>query len=198
MAGRLLLGDNMECKIRGIGKVRVQLKDGSSFVLHNVRYTPELKRNVISLRTLEKEGYIIKLQSGKIKVINGSRVVLSVTRRDNCVYSLDGHVVADELNASVEEKDNLAHVLHKRLGDIYIEAGRLQEGMGLYSQVQTRSIWKVQRVEAVSRELDWEDVAGTPQRNGLAERINRTLMDKGTDKSIVELQVRGGTLQRIK
>nr|GFC18399.1 hypothetical protein [Tanacetum cinerariifolium] len=74
--GRVLLGDNMECKIRGIGK------------------------------------------SGKIKVINGSRVVLSGTRRDNCVYSLDGHAVTGELNASVEEKDNLAHVWHKRLGHI--------------------------------------------------------------------------------
>nr|GEV53835.1 putative ribonuclease H-like domain-containing protein [Tanacetum cinerariifolium] len=31
------LGDNRECKIRGIGNVRVQLKDGSSFMLHNVR-----------------------------------------------------------------------------------------------------------------------------------------------------------------
>nr|GEU64337.1 retrovirus-related Pol polyprotein from transposon TNT 1-94 [Tanacetum cinerariifolium] len=29
-------------------------------------------------------------------------------RRDNCVYSLDGHAVAGELNASVEEKDSLA------------------------------------------------------------------------------------------
>ena len=120
--GRVLLGDNRECKIRGIGKVRVQLKDGSSFVLNNVRYIPELKRNLISLGTLEKEGYTVKLQSGKIKVINGSRVILSGTRRDNCVYSLDGHAVAGELNASVEEKDSLAQVWHKRLGHIS-EAG---------------------------------------------------------------------------
>ena len=120
--GRVLLGDNRECKIKGIGKVRVQLKDGSSFVLHNVRYIPELKRNLISLGTLEKEGYTVKMQSGKIKVINGSRVILSGTRRDNCVYSLDGHAVAGELNASVEEKDSLAQVWHKRLGHIS-EAG---------------------------------------------------------------------------
>nr|GFA14280.1 retrovirus-related Pol polyprotein from transposon TNT 1-94 [Tanacetum cinerariifolium] len=102
--GKVLLGDNRECKIRGIGKVRLQIKDGLSFVLHNVRYIPELKRNLISLGTLEKEGYTVKLQSGKIKVINGSRVVLSGTRRDNCVYSLDGHAMAGELNASVERK----------------------------------------------------------------------------------------------
>ncbi|GJU03531.1 retrovirus-related pol polyprotein from transposon TNT 1-94 [Tanacetum coccineum] len=74
--------------------------------------------NLISLRTLEKEGYTIKLQSGKVKVIYSSRVILSGTRRDNCVYYLDGHEVAGELNASVEEKDSLAHVWHKRLGHI--------------------------------------------------------------------------------
>nr|GEZ01906.1 retrovirus-related Pol polyprotein from transposon TNT 1-94 [Tanacetum cinerariifolium] len=104
------LGDNRECKIRGIGKVRIQLRDGSSFVLNNVRYIPELKKNLISLGTLEKEGFTIKLQSGKVKVINGSKVVLSRIRRDNCVYSLDGHAIAGELNVIVKEKDSLAQV----------------------------------------------------------------------------------------
>nr|GEZ49477.1 retrovirus-related Pol polyprotein from transposon TNT 1-94 [Tanacetum cinerariifolium] len=65
---------------------------------------------------------VTQCQSGKIKVIDGSRVVLSRTRRDNCVYSLDGYAVAGELNASVEEKDSLAQVWHKRLGHIS-EAG---------------------------------------------------------------------------
>ncbi|GJV30383.1 hypothetical protein Tco_1386831 [Tanacetum coccineum] len=102
--GSVQLGDNRECKIRGIGKVRIQLRDGSSLVLHNVRYIPELKRNLISLGILEKEGFTVKLQSGKVKVINGSRVVLSGIRMDNCVYSLDCHAMAGELNASVKKK----------------------------------------------------------------------------------------------
>ncbi|GJR76615.1 retrovirus-related pol polyprotein from transposon TNT 1-94 [Tanacetum coccineum] len=82
------------------------------------RYIPELKRNLISLGTLEKKVYTITLQSGEVKVINGSIVVLSGSRRDNCVYSLDGHAVAGELNASVEEKHSRAQVWHKRLGHI--------------------------------------------------------------------------------
>ncbi|GKF16291.1 hypothetical protein Tco_0061209, partial [Tanacetum coccineum] len=106
--GSVQLGDNRECKIRSIGNVRIQLRDMSSFVLHNVGYIPELKRNLISLRTLEKEGFTIKLQSGKVKVINGSMVDLSGIRRDNCVYSLDGHAREGELNPSVEEKYSLA------------------------------------------------------------------------------------------
>ncbi|GJT34379.1 hypothetical protein Tco_0924798 [Tanacetum coccineum] len=73
------LGDNRECKIRGISKVRLQLKDGSSFVLHNVRYIPELKRNLISLGTLEKEGYTVKMQSGKVK--EGMGFISSCSKR---------------------------------------------------------------------------------------------------------------------
>nr|GEY29854.1 zinc finger, CCHC-type [Tanacetum cinerariifolium] len=192
----VLLGDNRECKTRGIGKVRLQLKDGLSFVLYNVRYIPELKRNLISLGTLEKEGYTVKLQSGKIKVINGSMVVLSGTRRDNCVYSLDGHAVAGELNASVEEKDSLAQVWHKRLGHISEAGLQVLEKQGLFGKKslvnQTgRTVKKLRTnngLEFCNREFKQLcidsgiarhlTVVGTPQQNGLAKRMNRTLMDK--------------------
>nr|GEU35214.1 retrotransposon protein, putative, Ty1-copia subclass [Tanacetum cinerariifolium] len=128
------LGDNMECKIRGIGKVMIQLKDGSSFMLHYVRCIPELKRNLISLGTLEKEGYTVKLQSNKVKVINGSRVILSRIRRDNYVYSLDGHAMTGEINASVVEKDSLAWVWHKRLRHISEAGLHVLEKQGLFGK----------------------------------------------------------------
>ena len=50
--GNVLLGDGRECRVRGTGKVQVQMRDGSSFVLDNVMYVPELRRNLISLGTL--------------------------------------------------------------------------------------------------------------------------------------------------
>ncbi|GKD38746.1 hypothetical protein Tco_1258953 [Tanacetum coccineum] len=69
------------------------MRDGSSFVLDNVRYVLKLRQNLISLATLEKEGFTVKMQSGKIKVIKGLLVVLLGTRRANCIYTLDGQVV---------------------------------------------------------------------------------------------------------
>ncbi|GJW81786.1 retrotransposon protein, putative, ty1-copia subclass [Tanacetum coccineum] len=144
--GSVQLGDNRECKIRGIGKVRVQLRDGSSFVLNNVRYIPELKRNLISLGTLEKEGFTVKMQSGKVKVINGSRVVLSGTRRDNCVYSLDGHAMAGELNASVEEKDSLAQGKSNR---VRFGVGR-HTTQGVIDYVYS-DLWGPSQVESIRR-----------------------------------------------
>ncbi|GJR94831.1 retrovirus-related pol polyprotein from transposon TNT 1-94 [Tanacetum coccineum] len=98
--GTVLLGNNRACSIMGIGKVRVQMKDGSSFVLENVCYIPELKRNLISLGTLDQEGYTVKLQNGRVKMIKGSLMVLSGTMKGNYVYSLDGRAESGE--ASVD------------------------------------------------------------------------------------------------
>nr|GEV73418.1 retrovirus-related Pol polyprotein from transposon TNT 1-94 [Tanacetum cinerariifolium] len=173
-------------------------------VTHNVRYIPELKRNLISLGTVEKVGYTVKLQSGKVKVINGSMVILSGIQRDNCVYSLDGHAMAGEINASVEEKDNLAQVWHKRLGHIsearlqtygvrlrwnhwelrgisylllmiipggMIKKLRTYHGLEFYNQKFEQLCIKSE----ITRHLT---VVGTPQQNEVAERMNRTLMDK--------------------
>ncbi|GKC59491.1 hypothetical protein Tco_1087089 [Tanacetum coccineum] len=92
-SGNILLDDGRECRVRGTCKVQVHMRDESSFVLDNVMYVPELRRNLISLGTLEKEGFTVKMRSGKIKVIKGSLVVLSGTKGANCIYTLDGHVV---------------------------------------------------------------------------------------------------------
>ncbi|GJW98518.1 retrovirus-related pol polyprotein from transposon TNT 1-94, partial [Tanacetum coccineum] len=82
----------------GYGNVRVQMKYSSSFVLENVRYIPELKRNLISLGTLDREGYIVKLQNGRVKAKSG------------------------EASVRIQEKESLAQVWHKHLGHIS-EAG---------------------------------------------------------------------------
>ncbi|GKA82899.1 retrovirus-related pol polyprotein from transposon TNT 1-94 [Tanacetum coccineum] len=90
------LGDNRECKIRGIGKVMVTTERWVKFCVTQSR--------------------------ASIRCINGSWGLFYGIRRDNCVYSLDDHAMASELNASVERKDSLAQVWHKRLGHIS-EAG---------------------------------------------------------------------------
>ncbi|GJR11478.1 zinc finger, CCHC-type containing protein [Tanacetum coccineum] len=91
--GSVQLGDNKTCTIKGIGKVKIQLHDGSSFILEDVRYVPRLRRSLISLGTLEKEGYIVKMQMGRIKVIKGCRVMMTGLRKKNYVYTLKAKVM---------------------------------------------------------------------------------------------------------
>nr|GEV81329.1 retrotransposon protein, putative, Ty1-copia subclass [Tanacetum cinerariifolium] len=117
------------------------------------RYIPELKRNLISLGTLKKEGYTVKLQSGKVKVINGSRVILSGIRRDNCVYSLDGHAMSGGCGF-ISSGSNTKHLES-------LKSGRKFEQLCVESEI--------------ARHLTF---AGTLQLNRVAKRMNRTLMDK--------------------
>nr|GEV44535.1 putative reverse transcriptase domain-containing protein [Tanacetum cinerariifolium] len=106
----VLLGDNGECSIMRIGKVRVQMKDGLSFVLDNVHYILELKINLISLGTLDREGYTVKLQNGRVKVIKGSLMILLGTIKVNSIYSLDGWAESNEASVGIQEKESLAQV----------------------------------------------------------------------------------------
>ncbi|GJR56401.1 hypothetical protein Tco_1406922 [Tanacetum coccineum] len=137
------------------------MRDGSSFVLDNVRYVLELRRNLISLGTLEKEGFTVKMQSGKIKVIKGSLVVLSGTRRANCVYTLDGQVVTRKTLKG-----------RKQLGE-YQTGWKIKTGNVLDSRNQ-RSTQQCMK-SGVAKHLG---VAGIQQQNGLVNETNVTLFAK--------------------
>ncbi|GJU27992.1 hypothetical protein Tco_1166613 [Tanacetum coccineum] len=59
----------------------------------SVRYVPGLRRSLISLDTLEKEGYTMKMQMGRIKVIKGCRVMMTGIKKKKCVYTLKAKVM---------------------------------------------------------------------------------------------------------
>ncbi|GJR65109.1 zinc finger, CCHC-type containing protein [Tanacetum coccineum] len=92
-SGSVQLGDNRTCTIKGTWKVKIQLHDGSSFILEDVMYVSGLKRSLISLGTLKKEGYTMKMQMGIIKVIKGCWVMMTRIRKKNCVYTLEAKVI---------------------------------------------------------------------------------------------------------
>nr|GFB18970.1 retrovirus-related Pol polyprotein from transposon TNT 1-94 [Tanacetum cinerariifolium] len=71
-----------------------------------------------------------------------------VLARDNCVYSLDGHAVTGELNASVEEKDSLAQVWHKRLGHISDAGLQVLESRGVIDYVHS-DLWSPSQMESL-------------------------------------------------
>ncbi|GKG01856.1 zinc finger, CCHC-type containing protein, partial [Tanacetum coccineum] len=153
MAGNAMYGETC--------KVQVQMRDGSSFVLDNVRYVLKLRLNLISLGTLEKDGFTVNMQSGKIKVIKGSLMVPSGTRRANCVYTLDGQAVTRKTLKG-----------RKKLGEYQI-GWKIKTGniLNFFNQRSTQQCTK----SGVAKHLD---VAGLQQQNGLVEETNMTLLAK--------------------
>ncbi|CAN1141484.1 Retrovirus-related Pol polyprotein from transposon TNT 1-94 [Linum perenne] len=55
--GTVLMGDNSSCKVAGIRSVQIKMFDGAVRTLTDVRHIPDLKRNLISLSTLDSKGY---------------------------------------------------------------------------------------------------------------------------------------------
>ena len=77
------MGDDHPCNIEGIGTVSVKMVDGIVRELKEVRYVPQLKRNLISVGVLEALGLVISMRDGVLKMIKGSMVVMKGVRRNN-------------------------------------------------------------------------------------------------------------------
>ncbi|GJT34504.1 zinc finger, CCHC-type containing protein [Tanacetum coccineum] len=137
------------------------MRDWLSFVLDNVKYVPELRRNLISLGTLKKDSFTVKIQSGKIKVIKGSLMVLLGTRRANCVYTLYGQVVTwMTLKGSKQLEE-------------YQTGWKIKTGNVLDSCNQGSTQQCIE--SGTARHLG---IAGIQQQNGLVEETNMTLLAK--------------------
>ena len=110
--GTVFLGNNNFCQIRGIGKVKLCLQDGSIQILISVRFILVVKRNLISLGMLEQKGFNILLNQGKMFVRSVDQVIMEADR-DHILYYLTARVVDGKSNAVSDESLRLWHM---RLG----------------------------------------------------------------------------------
>jgi hypothetical protein len=69
------LGDDAPCKIVGMGKVKIKQRNGSQWLLKEVRHVPYLRKNIISRGKLESEGFISIFTDKEWKVTKGSLAI---------------------------------------------------------------------------------------------------------------------------
>ena len=113
----VLLGNNKPCKVQGIGSVRIRMHNDTERVLTNVRFIPELKRNLISLGMLDELGYVIKVEAGTIKIMKGSLLVMKGLKK-NGIYSVLGSTIIGLVSSVVGPSLNNTILWHKRLGHV--------------------------------------------------------------------------------
>ena len=81
--------------------------------LKEVRYVPQLKRNLISIGALEALGLVVR--DGVFKMIKGSMVVMKGFRRDN-LYYLKGSTVTGQVETSSSSDDGYKKVWQVKVG----------------------------------------------------------------------------------
>eukprot|EP00253_Pinus_taeda_P032181 PITA_32181 len=52
----IVLGDNSKYLVKGVGNVTLQLNQGNTIHLQDVLYVPNLKKNLVSISTMEDKG----------------------------------------------------------------------------------------------------------------------------------------------
>ncbi|KAG8501537.1 hypothetical protein CXB51_004025 [Gossypium anomalum] len=116
--GVVLMGNNTSCKIACVGIIRVKMFDGVVRTLSDVRHGPELKRNLISLSTLDSKRYRCTAKSGVLKISKGSLFVMIGQRKTVKLYVLQGSTVTGDaaVTSSSLSDDDITKLWHMRLG----------------------------------------------------------------------------------
>ena len=111
---KVLMVNNTQCKVKGIGKIRITNDDGTIIILKDVRYMSDMSRNLISYGMLEKSG--CNYRDGDFTITfykDGQKVITS--KYENGLYYLQGSVSQGEVNVS-ESTDMKTKVWLSRLG----------------------------------------------------------------------------------
>jgi len=84
--------NDIACQMIGISTVRIKMFNGVVRDLTDVRYVSQVKKNIISVRTVESKGLKVTLENIILKVTKGSLVVMKGIRDRNLYYLKDSTV----------------------------------------------------------------------------------------------------------
>ena len=99
------MGDNNPREIVGIGSVQIKMHDGMIRTLKDVRHIPGMARNLISLSTLDAEGYRHSGSGGVCKVSKGSLIYMIGDMNSAKLYVLRGSTLHGSVTAAAVSND---------------------------------------------------------------------------------------------
>ncbi|KAF3642523.1 hypothetical protein FXO38_21057 [Capsicum annuum] len=111
------MDNNAPSKVFGKGAVRTRMHDGVVKSLTDVRYFPDLKKNLILLDTLESLGCKYTGEGRVLKVSLGGLVIIKA-RRLGTLYTLLGFTVISVVAVSISNQSdpNITKLWRMRLG----------------------------------------------------------------------------------
>jgi len=130
------MGDDHPCNMEGIGTVQIKMFDGMVQELKEVRYVPQLKRNLISVGALITLGLEVSIRDHILKMIKGSMVVLKDVCRNNLYYLIDSTVIG-HVATFIDSDNDSTRLWHMRLGHTGEKSLQALAKQGLLKGVRT-------------------------------------------------------------
>jgi hypothetical protein len=114
--GSVRMGNDAACTIIGMRTIKIKMSDGVVRTLEEVRHIPDMRKNLISLGTLDSKGYSYKFENGIMKVSKGAMVVMTDQKISSNAYKLLGNTILGGVAAVAESEDDDTLLWHMRLG----------------------------------------------------------------------------------
>jgi hypothetical protein len=109
------MGNDISCKVVGIGSIRIKMFDGTVKMIIDVRHVPKLMKNLISLGGLDIGGYKSIFQGGVMKVYKGILLVMKAKKVGN-LFLLEGSTESDHATTVFENDNYFVQLWHQWLG----------------------------------------------------------------------------------
>jgi hypothetical protein len=106
------MGNDISCKVVGIGSIQIKMFDGTIKILTDVRHVPELRKNLISLGVLDTGGYKSIVQGGVMKVYKGILLVMKV-KKVGKLFLLEGRTESDHATSLSENDSDYVQLWHQ-------------------------------------------------------------------------------------
>lgn len=116
--GVVYLFYNKASKVHGIGTVRLKMFNHREFLLHNLRYVPKLKWDLLSVSMFDDLRYCTRFKHGVLKISHGE-VIIAKGYKTYRLYILEGfNVVVNSSSASEDfhEKKTLWDLRSRHCG----------------------------------------------------------------------------------
>lgn len=139
--GAVLMGNDVACKVTGIGAIKIKMHDGIVRTLTNVRHVPDMKKNLISLGTLDNNGFRCSIDNGVLKVTHGALVAMKGSKIGT-LYQLTGSTVVGAVAAAKSSmtESETTKLWHMRLGHMSLKGMTELSKRGLLDGKSTGSL----------------------------------------------------------
>ena len=90
-----MLGDDYQYPIKGMGEASYKLDSGKSMKIKDVLYVPRLKKNLLSISTLDKKGFIVAFVDGEVLMWKKGKTIddaIVIGVEEGGIYKLKVHV----------------------------------------------------------------------------------------------------------
>ncbi|KAH9689155.1 Integrase catalytic domain-containing protein [Citrus sinensis] len=181
----VMMRNDKPCRTMGIRTIRLKMFDGIVRELKEVRFVPTLKKNLISVGALEAKGYKVTIEDGTMKFTHGAKVILQGVWRHNLYYLKGVFTNSDEARTlkrrvwvyTMRAKDEVLEIFVKWKKLVETQTGRKIKVLRYDNEGEYTSdpFLQVCQNEGIKRHFT---VRHTLQQNGVAERMNRTLLEK--------------------